>query len=118
MRECPKCKSADLRRSRSRSIWERWRRQLTSTRKFTCNACHWRGWSADTGAHFDDAQRAAAARAIAPDPPNLKGTLLVDASRRPKPLDLDALDVSLTPLHDSTDAPSDDPRDTGSPARR
>ena len=114
MIQCPECQSADLRRSRSRSVWERWRRQITSKRLYICGACRWRGWGANTGPHRDAAQREAAARALAPDPPNLKGTLLVDAPRHPKALDLDALDLSLKPLDD----PPDYPRGTGGSTRR
>ena len=41
---CPACRSVDLHRSRSRSLYERIRRRLTAHRLFRCDSCGWRGW--------------------------------------------------------------------------
>jgi len=86
---CPKCHSTNLRRSRTRNRWERWRKEITGKRPYRCRACQWRGWK-NTGL-VEEAVRSSEARADAPEPPNLKGTLLA----RPDPrlsLDLKELD--------------------------
>jgi len=41
---CPNCPSGRLFRSRSHSMAERVRKQLTAQRLFRCEACGWRGW--------------------------------------------------------------------------
>ena len=88
MPHCPKCQSKEIRRSRSRSRWERWRKEITGKQPYRCRACNWRGWMRGgltqemAGSH---------SRAMAPHPPNLAGTLLA----RPDPklqLDLKELD--------------------------
>lgn len=93
MHHCPKCKSGDIRRSRARSKWEAWRKQITGKRLFHCTACHWRGWGIDESPRFDDAEREAAERALAPVAPNLQGTVLAPQPKRTAEIDLKALDV-------------------------
>jgi len=86
---CPKCHSTNLRRSRTRNRWERWRKEVTGKRPYRCRACQWRGWK-NTGL-VEEAVRSSEGRPDAPEPPNLKGTLLA----RPDPrlrLDLKELD--------------------------
>jgi hypothetical protein len=34
-------------RSRTRTAFERFRRQFTMRRPYRCHACNWRGWAAD-----------------------------------------------------------------------
>jgi hypothetical protein len=92
MYECPSCRSGDLRRSRARSKWEAWRKQITGKRLFRCAACGWRGWGIDGGPWFGDAEREAAERASAPAAPNLQGTLLAPEAKRTAEVDLKALD--------------------------
>jgi hypothetical protein len=92
MHQCPRCKSGDLRRSRARSKWEAWRKQITGKRLFRCGACRWRGWGIDEGPRFADAEREAAERAVAPDAPNLVGTLLAPEPKRRAEVNLKALD--------------------------
>lgn len=92
MRECPRCKSPDIHRSRSRSKWEAWRKEITGKRLYRCAACGWRGWGIDRGPHFGDAQRQTAERAVAPEPPNLQEMALAREERwvsefNPKALD-------------------------------
>ena len=41
MQTCPRCKSAKLQRSRSRSKWEVWRKEITHKRPFRCADCGW-----------------------------------------------------------------------------
>jgi hypothetical protein len=84
---CPKCNSEDVRLSRTRNRWERWRRDISGRRPYRCRACNWRGWLVIDDTEMDRANR----RSMAPDPPNLKGTLLArpDADRT---IDLKALD--------------------------
>ena len=49
MQNCPKCKSIHIGRSRTRSRWERLRREVTRKRPFRCRDCSWRGWDYDLG---------------------------------------------------------------------
>jgi predicted RNA-binding Zn-ribbon protein involved in translation (DUF1610 family) len=91
MTVCPKCGSANIHRSRSRSRWETWRKEITGKRVFRCHDCGWRGWGADEGPTVTDLEREVAARAAAPDPPNLKDTALARNNRR-APIDISSLD--------------------------
>lgn len=79
MAHCPSCKSDRLRRSRTRSRWERWRKEITGRRPYRCLSCNWRGW---LPIGIGDALEARTQRSQAPDPPNLRGTLL--ARRNPR----------------------------------
>ena len=89
MPHCPKCQSKELRRSRTKNRWERWRREITNKRLYRCRACNWRGWLM-IGLTLQD-REGSHGRAMASDPPNLAGTLLA----RPDPrlqMDLKKLD--------------------------
>ena len=86
MHQCPKCKSAELERSRSRSKLETWRKHVTNKRPFRCHACGWRGWGYDLGPKFDPKDVQSANAALAPDPPHLKDTPL---SRREERVEVD-----------------------------
>jgi len=99
MHQCPHCKSERIYSSRTRSKWEEWRKEITGKRPFRCSACDWRGWGTDEGPKFDKADVELATRAMAPDPPNLKTTLLARDNPNKKPLHLEELDV-LAPLTD------------------
>jgi len=79
MGQCPHCQSTRVHRSRSRSRWERWRKQITGKALYRCVDCRWRGWAIDRGGSF---VAAASADAI-PDPPNLQDSLLARDERRP-----------------------------------
>jgi hypothetical protein len=46
---CRLCGSVALHRSRTRSNWENWRRDLTDRRPYRCQRCGWRGWLVDVG---------------------------------------------------------------------
>lgn len=84
MAHCPKCKSHDIRRSPTRSRWERWRKEITRKRPYRCRACQWRGWlPIGLG---DGEQARAQSRSTVPDPPNLHGTVL---ARQDAPLRMD-----------------------------
>jgi len=86
---CPDCNSTNLRRSATRNRWERWRKEITGKRPYRCRACRWRGWK--PAGIVDSVRQSTDVRPAAPDPPNLKGTLLA----RPDPrlsLDLKELD--------------------------
>lgn len=48
MTTCPSCGSNRVHRSRTRNFAERLRRQFSFRRPYRCDACGWRGWSADT----------------------------------------------------------------------
>ena len=78
MAHCPKCHSKNLRRSRTRSRWERWRKEITSKRPYRCRACQWRGWLPIAL----DIEETMASRPTAADPPNLRGTLLARSDPR------------------------------------
>ncbi len=88
MSHCPKCNSNDIRRSRTKSRWERWRKAITDKRPFRCRKCQWRGWLPMTLADMD---QALGRRRTAIDPPNLRGTLLARNNPRHS-LDLKELD--------------------------
>src|SRR3954452_24633860 len=103
MVHCPKCKSPELVRSRTRNRWETWRKEITHKRPYRCRKCDWRGWRVDGGPDFSVAEIAEATAALAPDPPNLKGTMLARETVKQK-LDLTRLDASHT-------WKSDEPRD-------
>jgi predicted RNA-binding Zn-ribbon protein involved in translation (DUF1610 family) len=45
MDTCPVCGSHRVFRSRTRTRFERLRRELTSKRPYRCHACSWRGWA-------------------------------------------------------------------------
>jgi hypothetical protein len=78
MRECPQCKSNRVHRSRSRTRWERWRKQITGKATYRCVDCDWRGWALDTGSSV---VAATAADAVA-EPLNLKDSPLARIERR------------------------------------
>ncbi len=44
MLRCLQCDSADIHRSRARSLQERLRRHFTAKQLFRCHRCGWRGW--------------------------------------------------------------------------
>lgn len=92
MEPCRRCGAPNLHRSRTRSRWEGWRKEITGKRPYRCRACGWRGWSIDYGPDFTDAEREDAARALAPPPPNLSGTAL-DRDSRDETLALEQLDL-------------------------
>ena len=87
MSRCPKCRSEDVRRSRTRGRWERWRKEITGKRPYRCRRCNWRGWLIIDPSEVDRAAR----RSTVPDPPNLKGTLLARADAQ-RSMDLKDLD--------------------------
>jgi hypothetical protein len=93
MRHCPKCKSTEIHPSRTKSKFEQWRKQITGKRPFRCHACDLRYWGFDVSGPFDPAEVELATSAIAPDPPNLKGTALAPEPARGEDLDLLELDV-------------------------
>ena len=87
MSHCPKCNSKDVRRSRTQSRWERWRKEITGKRLYRCRSCNWRGWMV---VDLAESHRATS-RSTAPDTPNLPGTV----PARPEPvrqIDLTELD--------------------------
>ena len=93
MLQCPKCKSAEIHHSRTKSKWETWRKEITGKRPFRCGICGWRGWRPDVGPRFPDEARKLAERAMAPEPPNLTNTVLAAEPRRWDEVDLHALDL-------------------------
>ena len=90
--QCPKCHSDSGHRSRSRSRWEQWRKEITGKRPYRCSECGSRWWAVDEGPRFSDDERAVAERALAPDPPNLAGTMLARDNAPVRDVNLDALD--------------------------
>jgi hypothetical protein len=104
MHECPKCKSPRVHPSRSRSQWERLRKEITGKRPFRCSACRWRGWGVDSGPTFTAQELAIASGALAPAPPNLTGAGFGRDERRRATLDLARLDVLVTAAAARNDA--------------
>jgi predicted RNA-binding Zn-ribbon protein involved in translation (DUF1610 family) len=98
MHQCPKCKSEHIHRSRVRTTWEGLRKEVTGKRPYRCHECGWRGWSIDLGPKFGDDELEVASRALAPDPPNLKGTDLARDERRDF-VDLNQLDALEAFVH-------------------
>jgi len=47
MDTCPACGSHRVFRSKTRTAFERFRRQFTMKRPYRCHACGWRGWAPD-----------------------------------------------------------------------
>lgn len=97
MAQCPKCHSENVHRSRTRSRWERWRRDVTGKRPHRCHACNWRGWFRGELGLTD--------RLVfrgAPEAPNFRGTLLARTDPRLH-VDLKKLDAFHS-LPDKDDA--------------
>jgi hypothetical protein len=95
MQHCPTCKSDDIIRSRTRSRWERWRKEITEKRPFRCQGCGWRGWGVDSGPRPGEVERRVTPRFLAPEPPNLRNTSLWGESARPRSTSLVVLDGLL-----------------------
>jgi hypothetical protein len=96
---CPNCQSTRLRRSATRSRWERWRKEITGKRPYRCCECNWRGWKQTN--FVEHAAPSRDPRMNPPEPPNLRGTMLA----RPNPrlsLDLKELDA----FHQRTNDPA------------
>ena len=74
MTVCPACGSKRVFRSKTRSVFERFRRQFTIKRPYRCHGCAWRGWAAD------------GAQAVSPED-------VIDAATPPP--DLSAIDTAL-----------------------
>ena len=64
---------------------------MTGKRPHRCSDCGWRGWAPDSGPRFSLDEITASSRAIAPDPPNLKETLLARETRQRSDVDLSKL---------------------------
>jgi len=47
MDTCPACGSHRVFRSKTRTAFERYRRQFTTKRPYRCHTCNWRGWAPD-----------------------------------------------------------------------
>jgi hypothetical protein len=92
MQKCPKCNSDNVHRSRTKTKWENWRKEITGKRPYRCHGCNWRGWAPEIAPTFTNLEREIAERAMAPEPPNLKGTPLMRQDRYPKSVDLNKLD--------------------------
>ena len=103
MQKCPKCGSDKIHRSRTKTTWEGWRKEITGKGPYRCHACRWRGWAVDTGPKFTDVAREVAERAIASEPPNLKGASMMREHRYPKPVDLHKLDQSVARTQPDSD---------------
>jgi hypothetical protein len=59
---CPKCGSPRIHRSRSRTFWERFRKNFTRDRLHRCHGCGWRGWGPVTSESSQPKEQAAASR--------------------------------------------------------
>jgi len=45
MDTCPACGSHRVFKSKTRTAFERYRRQFTTKRPYRCHTCNWRGWA-------------------------------------------------------------------------
>jgi predicted RNA-binding Zn-ribbon protein involved in translation (DUF1610 family) len=41
---CPKCRTGRVHRSKARTMFERFQRELKDERLYRCDECGWRGW--------------------------------------------------------------------------
>jgi predicted RNA-binding Zn-ribbon protein involved in translation (DUF1610 family) len=82
MNSCPSCGSNRVFRSKTRTAFERFRRQLTMKRPYRCHACNWRGWAPD------------GMQAVAPAD-------VLDSSTPPP--DLSAIDAAMTERGEKAD---------------
>jgi hypothetical protein len=89
--KCPKCQSEDIHRSRSRTTWEVWRKEITGKRPYRCENCDHRWWTSDLGPRHGDSLRVRHDGLLVPEPPNLRGTVLAYGSGR-RELNLTQLD--------------------------
>jgi hypothetical protein len=92
MESCPKCTSRKVHRSRPRTHWETWRKNVTAKRIFRCHSCGWRGWGALVRPTLAEIESELVRFALADEPPNLNRTALARGESRPE-IDLDALDA-------------------------
>ena len=97
MLQCPKCESARVHRSRTRSAWERWRREITGKSPFRCQRCGWRGWKADLGPLFTREEIEAANRALTGNGPDEEIPMPPRREPRPDP-DLTTRDARRPPV--------------------
>jgi hypothetical protein len=97
MQQCPRCQSASIHRSRSKTAWETLRKEITGKRPFRCRACGWRGWGYESAPKFNEGERLQAERAPAARPPNLTGAPLERQRREVDELELSDLDVLAAP---------------------
>jgi len=100
MCQCPECRSENIHRSRAKSKWEGWRKNVTGKRPYRCGACGWRGWGVDADPKLDHRKVETGPRAVAPEPLNLKGTALA-WDDRVSDVDLSQLD-NLEPIKDKS----------------
>ena len=96
LNKCPKCQSEEIHRSRSRTKWESWRKEITGKRPYRCENCEHRWWTVDLGPQRGDFSSAMTDHGV-PDPPNLKGTVLAYGPGR--------RDVNLAQLDNIDHAP-------------
>lgn len=66
MKHCPHCQSTNVRHSRAKSLWEKWRQRILFKRPFRCRSCNWRGWGAEVGPTFSERATKRSVRAMEP----------------------------------------------------
>ena len=71
MDRCINCGSHMIYPSKTRSKWEKLRKQYTSKRPFRCHCCEWRGWGIELGPKFVSDDLALASQVLAPKAPDL-----------------------------------------------
>jgi hypothetical protein len=99
LKKCPKCRSKDVHRSRTKSRWESWRKAIMGKRPFRCRACGWRGWAHDHQPDFTELEMSRAERAVA------TGAAVARGQDGRLDVNLDVLDVVDAP--EQTPAPKD-----------
>jgi hypothetical protein len=83
MTRCRNCGSESIHASRTRTNWERIRRQWTGKRPYRCHTCQWRGWGVETEPRFPLDEQMLAAQAIAAEPIDLR--VLEGPASKPEP---------------------------------
>ena len=70
MYQCPQCRSKDVHWSRSKSMWETWRKKITGNPVYRCRNCRWRGWVVDVSPDAGEEQVEPSRYTRAPETPN------------------------------------------------
>ncbi len=98
MHQCPRCRSQEIHRSRTRSIWEGFRKELTGRRLYRCRACGCRGWG-NPNSVANNPPAVFESGGSVPAPAKFTGATPGRESLDPADIDLDALDA-LEPAAD------------------
>jgi hypothetical protein len=72
MERCVNCGSQMIYPSKTRTRWEKLRKQVTAKRPFRCHCCEWRGWGIELGPKYGSDDIALASQLFSPQSPDLE----------------------------------------------